>query len=447
MENVKLNLKLHENQLTIFNCPALNVVVKAGKRFGKSELAIYKVLFEAGRKPGVYWYIAPYFSHAEGIAWTRFRELIPDKYIRKVLQNKLYIELINGSIIILKGADNQVSLRGPKIDGAVFDEAAYMDQYIWNNIIRGQLLGVNGEPPGFAFFISSPLNPIQNMGKKVRDWYPDFFNDALRKRANGDMDWAGFKFTIYDNPLLSKEFIDQIRADSTEDEFNVEYLANESAYAGQVYSEFNFDKHVKEADLGRVELFVRGIDWGIDHPTVCLFAQIDVQNQKVHIQDEYVQSGYTIEESVDIIQKKTGSRPVDWTVCDPSLNKRNSQTKRTDKQEFDRLGVYCVPGDNNNRGYNITKMFLKKDMISIHPKCKNLIKGLKNLQWTDTTGDDAPDCLRYLCVRLHDLTWNGLFKKESAPETAPALEFNLNNPYLFPKRKESNNAREQIANF
>lgn len=445
--NVELPIRLHDNQRVIFENKALNQVVMAGKRFGKSELAVFKTIKAAGENPGgVFWYIAPYFSHAESIAWQKFLEYIPQKLWKHKQDNKLTLTLVNDARIVLKGADNQTSLRGPKIDGAVFDEAAYMDQYIWNNIIRGQLLGVNGERPGFAFFISSPINPAQVVGKNFKDWYPDFYQTALNKSQSGNEDWAAFHYTIFDNQYLSLDQINDIKADSTDDQWAVEYMAKPSSFAGKIYSEFDYAKHVTEESSNKVSLFIRGIDWGIAHPTVCLFAQVDVQAQTIFIEDEYVKSDFTIEESADVIQKKTGGRTVDWTVCDPSLNKRNSQTKRTDKQEFDRLGIFCIPGDNNNRGYNITKMFLKKDMIKIHPRCRILIKQLRDLQWTDKTDDDCPDVLRYMCVRLHDLIWNGIFNKVKTVEKLKPTTFNLNDTYLFSKREgEGGSYKEQVA--
>ena len=439
--DVPLNIRLHDNQRLIEASPATNIVVKAGKRFGKTVYAVYKLTRAAGRKKGMYWFIAPTYGQAKKIAWMEFKTLIPKPLVKRMVENELMITLINDSVIQLIGADNEDSLRGPRLDGVVFDECALINKYIWPNIIRGQLLGSGGEKPGFAFFISSP-------NYRGVNWYTDFHMEAIRKKAAGDANWDGYHFTIYDNPTLDRQQIEDMRADATDDEWAVEYMANESAHAGQVYSEFNYGKHVRDIWDGNCDLFVRGIDWGIDHPTVCLFAQVDLKKQKIFIEDEYVQSGFTIEESSEVIKKKTGSRPVDWTICDPSLNKRNSQTKRTDKQEFDRLGIFCIPGDNNHRGYNVTKMFFKKDMITIHPKCKTLIKQLKELQWTEDVNDDCPDVCRYMSVRLHDTVWNGLFNREKPLYKEENTTFNLNDVHLFPKNDfEGSSVMEQVQNY
>lgn len=429
--NVELDITLHANQRLIDASPALYKVAKCGKRFGKTRWAVFALTRAAGLRPGgTFGYIAPTYGQAKRIAWKLFKSLIPPKYVKRIVENELMIEFINGSSIQLLGADNPDSLRGIKFHGVVFDEAAYMDKYIWTSIIYGQLLGSIEEAPGFAWFISSPLNPIEAAGSSKEDWFPEFYQEALRKKQSGDSTWDAFHFTIYDNPTLIREQIDLLKADCTDDEWNVEYLANESAFAGKIYSEFSYEKHVGE--FAPTGVFVRSLDWGISHPTVCLFSHIDDSKKTVFIDDEYVRSDQTIEESCNTILKKNSDNCL-WTVCDPSMNQRRG-TGKTEKMEFDRCGVFCIPGDNNNRGYNITKMFLKKGIIKINPKCKILIRQLKSLQYGDKVNDDATDCIRYLCVRVHDL----IFKWKDAPvvEEKPWViqnTYNLNDSRLFKK--------------
>ena len=423
-------------------------MVKAGKRFGKTKLATYKISKWAFSDPGVYWYVAPTYRQAKNIAWREFNDLIPRNLIKRRLENELLLELVNDSPLQLIGADNEDSLRGPKLKGVVLDEAAYIKRYVWPNILRGQLLGANGEPPGHAMFISSPINPMETIGKDKTDWYKNFFDEALRKMLSGNKDWAAFHYTIYDNPTLSKEQIDEMRNDATDDEWDIEYMAKDSALGGTLYSEFNYAQHVMECKTDG-EL-VRGIDWGIDHPTVCLFIYVDVKDKRIYVEDEYVKTDSSISESCDIIKRKTGMRGVLWTVIDPSLAKRNAVTKMPDKMEFDRNGVPCVPADNNSRGYSITKMFFKRDMIRIHPRCRNLIKQLKDLQYADVTGDDCTDVLRYICVRIHDL----MFKWKDKPEGKPDIvfqrrPFSLNDPNLFSKNQfeHASDFRQEVNSF
>ena len=379
--DIKLNIILHPQQNEIHKSKARFVVVKAGKRFGKTKLALYRLIQRAGQYPGdVFWYIAPTYKQAKSIAWHELNRLLPPELVKRSNETELMKELINGSKIYLIGADNEDSLRGVKIRAVVFDEYAYTDEYAWIGIVSGQLLGEDSY--SFADFISSP-------NKKGRNHFTNFFNEAARKQREGDPEWAAFYYTIFDNPTISLDEINKLRDSIPDDTWNLEYMALEGAYAGLRFSEFKPELNIMEtpSDVS-VLLQFRGLDWGMDHPTVCLWARLDRDKKQLYITDEFVKSGFTIEESCGAIKARTQGQ-VQWSVIDPSTKKRNSQTKRSDSLEFNRNGIPVLLGDNGNRGYDIVQMFLKKGVLKIHPKCKTLIYELKNLQKSDTEGDDC----------------------------------------------------------
>ena len=428
---VRLNIVLHDKQQAIEDSKARFKIVKAGKRFGKSYWAVYTFIKMAFKKKGTYWYIGPTFSQVEGIAWRMLEEIIPPELIRRKLQNKLYIELVNGSILELKSADNPTSLRGIGIDGCVFDEAAYIAQEVWSVIVRGQL----AKSQGPAYFISSP-------NEKGRNWYSAFWDRAKSRMAVNDPDWGAWYFTIYDNPTLDKAEIEGVKEENSDDRWNLEYMAIESDFAGQLYHEFHVVENVEIRDHDEKLPLVEGIDWGIAHPTVCLWGQYDLASKKVWIIDEFFKTGFIIEESCTWIKRFRGEKQVEWSVIDPSANRRDMTSGRTLRDEFSRNGVYCHPGDNRDRGYDIVRMFLKKRLLKIHPKCKNLIYQMKNVQYGDKEGEDTLDALRYLLVRIHDLSFGGVLPvAEGAKKKEPSDEMSFLDPVLFPqKSKERNNA-------
>ncbi len=428
--DVRLNIILHPNQALIHRDPARFKVIKAGKRFGKSKWAVFEIAQWAGMKVGgTFWYIAPTFGQAADIAWQDLLYILPESMVARRLESKLTVELKNKSRIILKGAENEDGLRGPGLDGVIFDEAAYMDQYIWPAIVRGQLAMSRGP----AYFISSP-------NKKGINWYTAFCKEAERKKLAGNPEWAFYKFTIYDNPILHKTEIEEIKQENTDDTWSLEYMAEESEYAGQLYHEFNYERNVGEYSGTDTLPVFRALDWGIAHPTVCLFLKLDLANKTVYVYDEFVKSGSLIVESCEEIKRMTGNTPVEWSVIDPSTAKRNSQTGRTDKDEFARWGITCIPGDNRDRGIDITKMFLKKGMIKIHPKCKNLIAELKNLQRGQKEGDDVTDSLRYGIVRINDYIYGMNVIEAETRMFTPKLNSNQYSFYdtrIFPPKQMS----------
>lgn len=427
--NVNLNIVLHENQRVLHASKAKHKVVKTGKRFGKTTWAIFELCQRAGTPNSVFWYIAPTYKQAKSIAWWKLVEMIPPQIIKRKVENDLFLELINSTRIHLIGADNEDSLRGPQLSGVVFDEAAYTNPYAWQGIVQGQL-----SPDAFAYFISSP-------NEKGRNWFSDFHSEAARKHAAGDPDWAAFYYTIYDNPTHSRQWIENLKNNTPDDTWSLEYMAIESDFAGQLFGEFDTAKNVGTySGTAKLPCF-RGIDWGISHPTVCLWAELDMQQKVLYITDEYVKSGLVISEYASAIKTMTGERKIEWSVIDPSTGKRNSQTGRSDALEFARHGIQCIMADNKDRGYDVTKMFLKKGMLKIHPKCKNLIYALKNVQRGDDVGDDTTDVLRYLTLRVHD-SIHGMNVFENEPAYTPSAnikEINFNDPNLFRATPKKNN--------
>lgn len=437
----KLNVQLHANQQMVHENPARFKVIKAGKRFGKSHWAGFELIQMAFRNPGLYWYIAPTIGLAKEIMWDFLRNTIPPALmIGDPLKNDLEINLNlfqrGQSKIKCKGTDNETSLRGPGIDGGIMDEAAYDETkgYAWPNIIRGQL----AKSKGPFYFISSPH-------KDGKNWYSKLCEMAQGKMKAGDKDWAYWHFTIFDNPTLEKAEIEDIRNGCTDDKWNLEYMAQESDYGGLLVSEFNYAKHVKEFDAKSL-VYVRGIDWGISHPTTCLWLGIDIPNAFVYVMDEYYKTDKLIKESAGMIKQMT-TMPITWTVIDPSTAKRNSQTGITDKDEFMRNGIPCIAGDNKDRGIDIMKMFFKNDRILVHPKCKNLIAELKTYQRGDDEGDDCLDPLRYALVRIHDTIFYGNvnFPKLAEEIIRKPGQYNFNDPYMFPKRKTKHDMRWALS--
>lgn len=424
--DVNLNIILHPNQQKIHSSSARFKVISAGKRFGKSKWATFAITKMAFSKPnGLFWYIAPTFGQAKDIAWSSLIYLIPPGLIKSSNKNELTITLLNDSIIQLKSADNPNSLRGPGIDGGVMDEAAYVDPYLWFAIIRGQLAGSLGP----FYFISSP-------NSKGRNWFTDFYNEALRRQAAGES-WAAWHFTIYDNPTLTAAEIADMKSGCRIDTWELEYMGIESEYAGQLYHEFHPVENVQAFEYDASLPLIRGLDWGISHPTVCLWAQYRESTKEVFIIDEFYKSGYVIEESCAQIKKMTRDRPIEWSVIDPSTGKRNSQNLRTDRDEFQRNGVLCFLGDNKDRGYDIVAMFLKKRLLKVHPRCVNLLSEFKNVQKGDKEGEDGLDATRYMMVRIHDLTFKGaVFNDAEKQSLIKPEELNLNH---YMKKKESRN--------
>ena len=107
-------LQLRHAQGVVFQDRKRFRVLIAGRRFGKSFLAIVELTRGSTERPGVYFYIAPTYRMAKEIAWAQLKELMPAAWIRKKNESDLAVELVNGSRIELKGSETLTHCAGAR---------------------------------------------------------------------------------------------------------------------------------------------------------------------------------------------------------------------------------------------------------------------------------------------------------------------------------------------
>ena len=99
-------LKLREPKDRVFNCPKRFRVLVAGRRFGKTELALIELLRAAIRKrDAAAWYLAPTYRQAKRIAWGRLKQLTRPWWGAQPNETDLRVTFTWGSTIALRGAD------------------------------------------------------------------------------------------------------------------------------------------------------------------------------------------------------------------------------------------------------------------------------------------------------------------------------------------------------
>jgi len=146
------NLSLRWAQGEVFNAKNRFRVLVAGRRFGKSYLSCIELLKAAIDRPGeTYFYCAPTYRMAKDIAWKEIKKLIPPQWIASKNETDLKIELINGSLIELKGTENATTLRGRSLAGVVLDEASDQPSQI-NKAGHSSYLHQTAQPHGSMIY-------------------------------------------------------------------------------------------------------------------------------------------------------------------------------------------------------------------------------------------------------------------------------------------------------
>src|SRR5258706_9980284 len=71
----RMNIRLKPPQWKVFRCPERFRVLVAGRRFGKTFLALVE-LCQAAWAPGrKVWYVAPTYKQAKRIAWKNLKQM------------------------------------------------------------------------------------------------------------------------------------------------------------------------------------------------------------------------------------------------------------------------------------------------------------------------------------------------------------------------------------
>lgn len=243
----KLGWEPHEKQEEViekFN-EEREVLLRAGRRFGKSYICSYLALREILHPNKVVWVVAPNYGLSEiifnNVAEWISKVLTPNKSYTITKNPTPMINVQNGSTLEIKSAENPTSLLGRSTNLVILDEAARLPEYIWERYIYP----TTHEKQGKIMYISTPAG---------KNWFYEKENEL------GD---SAFHFTSLDNPHFNEEEWNKAKSKTSEVVFRQEYMAEYLSEANSVFG--NVEKIVREniesppVDNG---LYVMGVDIG-----------------------------------------------------------------------------------------------------------------------------------------------------------------------------------------
>jgi len=243
-----VRVKLHNRQSEVFWDPSRFKVVVAGRRFGKTHLALYTLIEKAKKPRQEVWYVAPTYGMARQIMWRELKWSIPGQWIKKIHETFLQIELINGSLIKLKGSDKPDSLRGVGLNYVVCDEFQDMKDFTWTEVLRATL----STSRGHAMFIGTP---------KSFNHFHDLYAKGQDKDIRG---WKSWQFPTIMSPFVPKDEIEAARRDLDSKTFRQEFEASFESMSGLVYYPFDRELHVGDYPFNPDLPIWVGQDFNID---------------------------------------------------------------------------------------------------------------------------------------------------------------------------------------
>lgn len=304
-------MKLASWQQTVSDDPHRFKLVTAGRRSGKTYLAVHELCRYAVQPQQNVMYCTSSYRAAKMIVWKQLKERLLDlRWAAKINESELSIELVNKSVISLKGSENIASLRGIRLDFCVIDEAAFCDPDLFPEVIRPAL----ADRKGHALFISTPA------GKS------NYFYD-LYTAAQANQDWQTWQLTTLESGMVDPDEIEAAKADMSESQFRQEFEASWEDIGNRVSYNFTREQNVLAYSGATPKEIICGIDFNL-HPMSCSI--MTRSGDTLHCIDEIEIFSSNTDELAKEIKHRYPTQKI-WAFPDPSGSR--SQTSSAGRSD------------------------------------------------------------------------------------------------------------------
>jgi hypothetical protein len=262
-----------------------NVVIFAGRRWGKTDGMVQRIFYWMQKRPGgLWWWVGlSWRSASMKRAWREVTAVT-----RKILaalglserehinRSRFEIRIPGLGEIWFRTADNPSSLAGEGVHGVVLDEFSLMQEIVWTEYVQATLLDYGG----WAAFGGVPKGP---------NWAGQLF------RASAQLDgWRQIHATSYDNPHIDKKGIDKIKETAPEWLFNQEYMAQIVSGEGMVFRNVMAcatSSYIEKPEEGRQ--YAAGVDVA-DANDYTVISVFDVGAKREVYKDRFRRVGYEV---------------------------------------------------------------------------------------------------------------------------------------------------------
>ncbi|CAB5218618.1 Terminase-like family [uncultured Caudovirales phage] len=206
---------------------------------------------------------------------------------RDNLKDKI-IELSNGSTIRMGSLSTVDSTVGRSYDLIIFDEAALGEggEAAFNVALRPTL----DKPNAKAIFISTP--------RGRNNWFSQFWNRGF---DNNFPEWISLQADYTENTRMAESDVQEAKRSMSKAEFEQEYLASFTVFAGQIYT--LQEENVCEPPENLKGEAIAGCDPGYRDSTAFAVIVYDYQTDIFYIVDEYLRAEKTTQEHAVAFQE------------------------------------------------------------------------------------------------------------------------------------------------
>jgi len=218
----------HHQQRAFIESPAKRIIVRAGRRGGKTVgIAIRAVkAFLAGQRV---LYAAPTQDQVDAF-WFEVKRALIEPITAGIYYKNESLHLVEVPMtkqrIRAKTAWNADTLRGDYADLLILDEFQLMDEQVWNSVGAPMLF----DNDGTAVFIYTPPSIRSRSVSKARDPLHAarlFKHHVESEQANPTGRLAAFHFSSFANPHVSHEALDNMSLDMSSLAIRQEIMAED----------------------------------------------------------------------------------------------------------------------------------------------------------------------------------------------------------------------------
>ena len=414
-----LEIRLKLAQMKVFTCEKRFRVLVAGRRFGKTYLALLELLRAACAPNRMVWYVAPTYKQGKRMAWNRLKQLTRPYWASRPNETDLNITLKWGSVIALRGADQYDSLRGEGLDFVVLDEYASMHPACWTEVLRPAL----SDRVGGALFMGTPQG----------------FNHFYDRydRAQMEADWAAFQFTTEQGGNVSTEELANAARELDERCYRQEFQASfENLGQGRAYYAFERSGNVLECRYHPGVPLIWSVDFNVN-PMCSILAQR--VGETVYVLEEIVLPDSNTPAACEAFLHRTQHLWETESVTvqiygDATGDSRNTAASRTDwkiiRDFFNvkkaALGASIRVGSSNppvkDRINCVNARLcnsLREHRLLIDPRCRQLIRDVEQVAWkTDANGNPLVELDKSDPMRTHTSDALGYYIASAFPMQA-----------------------------
>jgi len=369
-------------------------VLAAGRRFGKTHLGMRELARFARFPNKTVWYIAPSYRMAKQIIWTPLKQRLMDmNWVEKKDESDMRLDLVNGSTIALRGADNPDSLRGNRLWFAMLDETADIADQTFYEVIRPAL----ADEQGHALFAGTP--------KGTGNWFYDLYT-----QYQNHPDWDVFSFTTLEGGNVKPEEVENARSMMDARTFRQEFEARFETWAGIVM--YNWSREYERPYDGPINDLHVGCDFNVQPMSAVVYAKTTTG---LHAIDEIVIPSSNTDELCDEIKTRYPNSRITAYPDPAGVQRKTSAGGRTDIQILQNAGFVCLyrrkhPSvrDRINSANSLLKNSNNENRLLVDPRCKTLINSFEKLVYKEGTSqidknsgydhmvDAATYCIEYL---------------------------------------------------